>query len=259
MACEQYFFYLRSQFYKQEREMNNKQIITLIVVAVAAMAVGYFIGTGTSGVKSESQITMKNQDDSLNYFLGLNWGYSVGTAPWKVDGDLIASGLLQVLNDSSAFDAMSAQAVFRDLSMAISEVEAQQSQEAALKNMEDGIAFLKENGKRDGVITTESGLQYEVVTEGDGPKPSETSTVSVLYEGSLIDGTVFDSNFESGDTITLALNAFIPGWTEGLQLMPVGSTYKFYIPSNLAYGERDNGPIPGNSTLIFKVELLGFE
>jgi FKBP-type peptidyl-prolyl cis-trans isomerase FkpA len=239
--------------------MNNKQIITLIVVAIAAMAVGYFIGTGTSGVKSESQINMKNQTDSLNYFLGLNWGYSVGEAPWEADGDMIASGLLQVLNDSSAFDQMTAQMVFRDLSMALSEVNAQQSQEQAMKNMEDGIAFMEENGRREGVITTESGLQYEIITEGDGPKPVETSTVSVFYEGTLLDGTIFDSSYDTGDTVTFPLNQVIPGWTEGLQLMPVGSTFKFYVPSNLAYGDRDNGPIPANSTLIFKVELLGFE
>jgi len=239
--------------------MNNKQIITLIVVAIAAMAVGYFIGTGTSGIKSESQVTMKNQDDSLNYFLGLNWGYTAKTAPWEVDGEIIASGFLQVINDSSAFDQPTAQMVFRDLSVAVSEVEAQKSQAEASKNMEDGIAFLEENGKREGVITTESGLQYEIVKNGDGPTPSETSTVSVFYEGTLIDGTVFDSSYETGDTVTFPLDQVIPGWTEGLQLMPVGSTFKFYIPSNLAYGGRDNGPIPANSTLIFKVELLGFK
>jgi FKBP-type peptidyl-prolyl cis-trans isomerase FkpA len=237
--------------------MNNKNIITLIVVAVAAMAVGYFIGTGTtSGVKSESQITMKNQSDSLNYFLGLNWGYSVGEAPWDIDADLLASGLLQVLKDSSSFDPMSAQAVFRELSMALSEVEAQKAEVESMHAMEEGIAFLEENGKREGVITTESGLQYEVITKGDGPMPAEESTVSVFYEGTLIDGTVFDGNFDSKDTISFPLNGVIPGWTEGLQLMPAGSTYKLYIPSNLGYGSRDAGPIPANSTLIFKVELL---
>jgi len=236
--------------------MNNKQIITLIVVAVAAMAVGYFIGTGSNGVKSESQITMKNQNDSLNYFLGLNWGYSVGEAPWEVDADLLASGLLQVLKDSSSFDPMSAQTVFRDLSMALSEVEAQKSEEESMHAMEEGISFLEENGKKEGVVTTESGLQYEVITKGDGPLPSEESTVSVFYEGTLIDGTVFDGNYETKDTISFPLNGVIKGWTEGLQLMPVGSTYKLYIPSTLGYGPRDAGPIPANSTLIFKVELL---
>ncbi len=237
--------------------MNNKHIITLIVVAVAAMAVGYFIGTGTSsGVKPESQITMKNQTDSLNYFLGLNWGYSVGEAPWEIDADLLSSGLLQVLKDTSSYDFESSQTIFRDLSMALSNVEAKQAEEDSFQTLEEGVAFLEENGRKENVITTESGLQYEVVTVGDGPMPTEASTVSVHYEGTLLDGTVFDSSYDTGEPVSFPLNGVIPGWTEGLQLMPVGSTYKFYIPSNLAYGSRTQGPIPANSTLIFKVELL---
>jgi FKBP-type peptidyl-prolyl cis-trans isomerase FkpA len=237
--------------------MNNKQIITLIVVAVAAMAVGYFIGTGTSGsVKPENQITMKNQTDSLNYFLGLNWGYSLEEAPWEVDADLLASGLLQVLKDTSSFDFMTAQNVFRDLSMALSEVEEKRAEEDSFQALEEGVSFLEENGKKENVLTTESGLQYEVVTLGDGPMPTETSTVSVFYEGTLLDGTIFDGNYDTGETISFPLNQVISGWTEGLQLMPTGSTYMFYIPSNLAYGSRATGPIPANSTLIFKVELV---
>lgn len=238
--------------------MNNKQIITLIVVAVAAMAVGYFIGTGTSNsVKPESQITMKTQSDSLNYFLGLNWGYQLSEdAPWDVDADLLISGLMQVLKDSSSFDPMTAGSIFRDLSMALQEEEVQKAEEESMQALEAGVAFLEENGKKENVVTTESGLQYEVITLGDGPMPDETSTVHVFYEGTLIDGTVFDSSYETGDTISFPLGNVIPGWTEGLQLMPVGSTYKFYIPSNLAYGARATGPIPANSTLIFKVELL---
>jgi FKBP-type peptidyl-prolyl cis-trans isomerase FkpA len=241
--------------------MNNKQIITLIVVAVAAMAVGYFIGTGTSsGVKPESQVTMNNQSDSLNYFLGLNWGYQLSIdAPWDVDADLLASGLMQVLKDSSSYDPTTAQTIFRDLSMALQEEAAKKVEEESLETLEQGLAFLEENGRRENVFTTESGLQYEVITMGDGPKPEETSTVYVFYEGTLIDGTIFDSSYERGDTISFPLDGVIPGWTEGLQLMPVGSTFKFYIPSNLAYGSRETGPIPANSTLIFKVELIDVE
>ena len=239
--------------------MNNKQIITLIVVAVAAMAVGYFIGTGTSGVKSENQITMKNEIDSLNYFLGLNVAYSFAEAPWTLDADLIASGMVQVLNDTSSFDMMSAQSIFRDLTMSLEDNEADRVAEESLQNLEDGRIFLEENAKREEVVSLESGLQYEVVTMGDGLKPNDTSTVSVFYEGTLIDGTVFDSSYETGDTISFPLNGVIPGWTEGLQLMPVGSTFKFFIPADLAYGSRPTGPIPANSTLIFKVELLEVE
>jgi FKBP-type peptidyl-prolyl cis-trans isomerase FkpA len=235
----------------------NKQIITLIVVAVAAMAVGYFIGTGTSSsVKPESQITMKNQADSLNYFLGLNWGYSLEEAPWEPDADLLASGLLQVLTDTSSFDPMTAQNIFRDLSMALSEVEQKKAEEGSFQTLEDGVAFLEENGRKENVITTESGLQYEVVTLGDGPMPTEASTVSVFYEGTLLDGTIFDGNYDSGEPMSFPLNGVIPGWIEGLQLMHAGSTYMFYIPSNLAYGSRASGPIAANSTLIFKVELV---
>ncbi len=235
----------------------NKQIITLIVVAVAAMAVGYFIGTGTSSsVKPESQITLKNQNDSLNYFLGLNYGYGLDQAPWDVDGDLLASGLLQVLKDSSSYDPLSAKTIFQDLTMALSNVEQQKVEEESFETLEAGLAFLEENGRREGVTTTESGLQYEVVTLGDGPMPTEASTVSVFYEGTLLDGTIFDGNYDTGETMSFALNGVIPGWIEGLQLMPAGSTYMFYIPSNLAYGSRASGPIAANSTLIFKVELV---
>ena len=237
--------------------MNNKQIITLIVVAVAAMAVGYFIGTGTSGgIKSESQITLKTKNDSLNYFLGVNWGYSVEQAPWEIDADILASGLVQVLKDTSAYDPVTANAIFGELTSSLQAQEAQKAEDESMKTMEDGITFLEENGKKEGIITTESGLQYEIVTKGDGPMPEDTSTVSVFYEGTLIDGTVFDSSYDTGDTVSFPLNGVIPGWTEGLQLMPVGSTYMFYIPSNLGYGSRGGGPIPANSALIFKVELL---
>ncbi len=239
--------------------MNSRQIITLIVVAVAGLAVGYFIGSGTNGVQSESQITMKNQDDSLNYFLGLNMGYSLEEAPWNVDADMITAGILQVVKDSSSYDNMTAQSVFRDLNMSLSQAEAQKAEADAMVNLEDGIAFLEENGNREGVFSTESGLQYEVISEGSGPKPNEESRVTVMYEGTLIDGTVFDSSYETNDSVTFALNSVIPGWTEGLQLMSVGSTYKFYIPSNLGYGARGTGPIPGNSVLVFKVDLLDIE
>ncbi len=236
--------------------MNNRQIITLIVVGVAALAAGYFIGSSTSSLKSENQISLENQNDSLNYFLGLNMGYSLGQAPWDVDASLVSSGITQVLDDSSMYNQMTADAIFRQLNVALSEVESKKAENEALDNLEKGAAFLEENGKRDGVQTTESGLQWEVVTEGSGARPTAESTVTVNYEGTLMDGEVFDSSYESGEPISFPLNGVIPGWTEGLQLMTVGSTYKFYIPSNLGYGSRGTGPIPGNSVLIFKVELL---
>jgi FKBP-type peptidyl-prolyl cis-trans isomerase FkpA len=121
-------------------------------------------------------------------------------------------------------------------------------------------AFFTENGKKEGIITTASGLQYEVVTEGSGAKPGAEATVVVNYEGTLVDGTVFDSSYTRGEPAEFPLNMVIPGWSEGLMLMNVGSTYRFYIPSDLGYGPRGSpGAIPPYATLIFDVELLSIK
>jgi FKBP-type peptidyl-prolyl cis-trans isomerase FkpA len=120
--------------------------------------------------------------------------------------------------------------------------------------------FLAENRKKEGVMTTVSGLQYKVIEAGSGAKPKATDTVRVHYRGRLVDGKVFDSSYDRGQPISFGLNQVIRGWTEGLQLMPVGSKYELYIPSALGYGERGaGGVIPPNATLIFEVELLGIE
>ena len=124
---------------------------------------------------------------------------------------------------------------------------------------EDGEAFLVANKEREGVKVTDSGLQYEVIKMGKGKKPAATDRVKVHYHGTLIDGTVFDSSVERGEPIVFGLNQVIPGWTEGVQLMPVGSKFKFYIPQELGYGAQNAGSIPPYSTLIFEVELLGIE
>ena len=117
--------------------------------------------------------------------------------------------------------------------------------------------FLEENAKKEGVKTTESGLQYTVIKEGEGAKPKATDTVKVHYKGTLVDGTEFDSSYKRGEPISFPLNGVIKGWTEGLQLMPVGSTYRFFIPSDLGYGDRGAGAdIPGGAALIFDVELI---
>ena len=127
----------------------------------------------------------------------------------------------------------------------------------ALESLEVGLAFLAENGQREGVVTLDSGLQYEILEEGDGPIPVATDVVTTQYEGKLIDGTVFDSSYQRGEPASFPLNQVIAGWTEGLQLMPTGSKWRLFVPAGLAYGERAAGQIPPNSTLIFDVELLG--
>lgn len=125
-------------------------------------------------------------------------------------------------------------------------------------NLEEGLKFLEENQKRDGVTTLPSGLQYEVITMGEGAKPTAAQTVTCHYHGTMIDGRVFDSSVQRGQPASFPLNRVISGWTEALQLMPVGSKWKLYLPPHLAYGEQQAGPMIGpNSTLIFEVELLG--
>src|SRR6266436_5255266 len=130
----------------------------------------------------------------------------------------------------------------------------------ATKNQADGKKYLDENKKKEGVKATASGLQYKSLKEGTGPQPKTTDTVTVDYRGTLIDGTEFDSSYKRGEAATFPLNGVIKGWTEGLQLMKVGSKYQFVIPSDLAYGARAMGPdIAPNSTLIFEVELKGIQ
>ena len=132
----------------------------------------------------------------------------------------------------------------------------QASESKAKPNIEAGTKFLAQNKSRPGIKTTPSGLQYEVIVEGKGPKPSATDSVTCHYAGTLIDGTEFDNSYKRGEPITFAVGGVIKGWTEALQLMPVGSKYKLYIPQQLAYGTNDVGNIPAGSVLLFEVELL---
>lgn len=126
-----------------------------------------------------------------------------------------------------------------------------------IENMKEEVTFLRDNQEKAGVKVTDSGLQYEILTQGDGPKPGITSRVKVHYRGTLLDGEVFDSSYTRGQPAVFGVNQVISGWTEALQMMPVGSTWKLYIPSKLAYGARGAGRVIGpNACLIFKVELL---
>ena len=209
--------------------------------------------------RGENDPILKNELDSVSYFLGLTLGYDFLTLPFEADPDMVIAGLSGAMKGTTGFSQQHTEAVFRGLQMAFQEREQEKANaEASLKEQE-GINFLKENAAREGVVTTGSGLQYEVLVKGDGPMPADTSEVEVHYEGSLMDGTVFDSSYERGESISFPLNRVIPGWTEGVQLMSVGSTHMLYIPSELGYGSQGTGPIPPNSVLIFKIELLGIK
>lgn len=142
--------------------------------------------------------------------------------------------------------------------MSIADILGLRNKEKAEQNLKAGEAFLEQNKDKEGVVTLPSGLQYLVLTEGDGPKPAATHRVTCHYHGTLIDGRIFDSSVQRGQPATFPLNQVIAGWTEGLQLMGVGSKYRFFIPSGLGYGARQVGSDIGpNSVLVFDVELLG--
>jgi FKBP-type peptidyl-prolyl cis-trans isomerase FkpA len=203
--------------------------------------------------------SLSSSSDSIDYFLGVNMGYSLEGNPYVRNRDLVTEGFIHALEGSASWDATSSRAILMELLTAMQATTSPAENAGSTENLSQGRAFLEENGKREGVITTSSGLQYEAIAQGTGPRPSASSTVEVHYEGTLIDGTVFDSSYKRGESISFPLNRVIRGWTEGVQLMQVGSVYRFFIPSELAYGTRATGSIPSNSVLIFKIELLGIQ
>mgnify|MGYP003304088857 CR=1 FL=1 len=193
--------------------------------------------------------------DKISYAIGLSMGQNLmGSGVTSLDYADLAAGIKDVLEKNQP--QISYQEAQQVLGKFFSELEAKIAGEAKAA----GEAFLAENAKREGVKVTDSGLQYEVLEATIGQKPKATDKVRVHYEGTLIDGTVFDSSYKRGESITFGLNQVIKGWTEGLQLMSIGSKYKLYLPYQLAYGERGAGAnIPPYAALIFTVELLGIE
>jgi peptidyl-prolyl cis-trans isomerase len=197
--------------------------------------------------------------DKLSYALGIGIGSQLaGMGAKELNIDDFAQAIKDVISGSELkVDNAEAQTLVQNF---FQEQEAKQqvaAAEAGKAAKAAGEAFLAENGKKDGVVTLPSGLQYQVLKEGDGKKPSATDQVVCHYEGTLIDGTVFDSSYQRNQPATFGLNQVIAGWTEGVQLMQEGAKYRFFIPYNLAYGERGAGAqIPPFAALVFDVELI---
>jgi FKBP-type peptidyl-prolyl cis-trans isomerase FkpA len=174
----------------------------------------------------------------------------------KLDNAMIMKGVQDGLVKKSLLSEEQLEKALKNYDQKINEASAKKAADDAKANLETGKKFLEENAKKKGVTVTKSGLQYEVITEGKGVKPKASDMVKVHYTGTLINGTKFDSSVDRKEPAEFPLDHVIPGWTEGVQLMNVGSKYKFYLPSELAYGAQGAGSIPANSVLIFEVELL---
>ncbi|MDY6791478.1 MAG: FKBP-type peptidyl-prolyl cis-trans isomerase [Thermodesulfobacteriota bacterium] len=212
----------------------------------------------------EKQITkkdIKTDADKISYTLGMEFGPSLKPFENEIDMALFAKGLEDShKNNEALLSPEEIEETRKRISKKVQAYRQREKNRLAEKNLKEGQAFLAENKKKQGVVTTESGLQYIVVNEGSGPKPKKTDRVKVHYRGMLIDGTEFDSSYKRGKSVVFSLQGIIPGWIEALQLMTAGSKYTLFIPPDLGYGNIGAGRLIGpNAVLIFEVELLGIE
>ncbi len=212
-------------------------------------------------VKSPDAMELKTEKDKLSYAIGVNVGRSLQKDAVEVEANIVTQGLKDALaGGKTLITEDEAKALITALQTDLHKKQDQAMQAAGEANKKQGEAFLAANKAKDGVVTLPSGLQYKVLTEGKGPKPTSSDTVVCNYKGTLIDGTEFDSSYKRGQPATFPVGQVIKGWTEALQLMPVGSKWELFIPSEMAYGPRGPTPAIGaNSTLIFEVELLSIQ
>jgi FKBP-type peptidyl-prolyl cis-trans isomerase FklB len=208
---------------------------------------------------AQKKAALKTDKQKASYGIGMDIGKNFKESFPDVDVEALVRGVRDALAGTKpAIGEKELAAVMTAFQQEMMKKRGEKTSAMAEKNKKDGEAFLAENKKKEGVVTLPSGLQYKVLKEGTGPKPTPKDTVDCNYRGTLIDGKEFDSSYKRGSSAKFVLGQVIPGWIEGLQLMSVGSKYEFYIPSNLAYGERGAGADIGpGATLIFEVELLG--
>lgn len=205
----------------------------------------------------KKEVTLTTDEQKVSYIIGQNFGTSVKRDGFDVDVDSFVLGLNEAKEGKEGrFSAEDSQKIMMEFQQKMqAKIQAEQ-EAAASENIAKGEAFLAENAKKEGVVVTESGLQYKELVAGEGQTPKATDTVVVHYSGTLLDGTEFDSSYKRGEPAEFPVGNLIPGWVEALQLMNEGDEWELYIPSDLAYGPGGSAAIPANSTLIFKMKLI---
>lgn len=223
---------------------------TLLTAILSIMLIAGYADAG-------DKTALKNEKDKVSYSIGTQIGNNFKNQSMDVDVDLLAKGIKDALTGGKLL--MTEKEIKETITALQKDMMAKQAERmkvVAEKNRKEGEAFLADNKKKEGVKTTPSGLQYKVIKDGNGPTPKMADTVAVNYRGTLINGTEFDSSYKREEPATFPVNSVIPGWTEAMQMMKVGSKWHLFVPANLAYGEQGAGPQIGpNSTLIFEVEL----
>jgi len=204
---------------------------------------------------------LANQKDKVSYAIGMNIGTNLHRQSVDVDPKILQQGLQDALSGGKTLlSEDEARATLSEFQNEMRQKQQEKMQQAGAANKKEGDAFLAANKSKEGVVTLPSGLQYKVLTAGTGPKPTTSDSVVCNYKGTLIDGKEFDSSYKRGQPATFPVTGVIKGWTEALQLMPVGSKWQLFVPADLAYGERGPSPDIGpNATLIFEVELLSIQ
>jgi FKBP-type peptidyl-prolyl cis-trans isomerase len=213
------------------------------------------------GAKAQTPLVLKTEKEKASYAMGMNFGTGLRKQSVDIDPAILARGLRDAFSNGKTLlteDQM--RAILTQLQNDMRKKQQELAQQLGEANKKEGMAFLEANKTKEGVVTLPSGLQYKVLQEGTGPKPAATDKVVCNYRGTLLDNTEFDSSYKRGQPATFPVNGVIKGWTEALQLMPVGSKWQLFIPAQLAYGDRGaGGQIGPNATLIFEVELLSIQ
>ena len=224
-----------------------------------AIITGFLI-IGCESSDNQQAPKLETAIDSVSYSIGVDIGKNMKTQELDINDKAMFAGWSAAFNgDTLQLTEEDMLATLNNFRKVMQEKVQQRAKAQAEENLDKGNTFLAENAKKEGVVTLESGLQYKVIEEGSGETPTEKSKVTVHYRGTLLNGEEFDSSYKRGQPYTTPVTNVIKGWTEALQLMPVGSKWELYVPSNLAYGNSPRGPGGPNSTLVFEIDLLGIE